>query len=475
MVYMKIGFNVFTNNNNNNSISFGAVEKIKHIKRLPNAPCALCGKKAIMEDAVKKAYASVTLPLSVIVGKGLMDKWKDKPLIWEVITVFAQVFPKESLDQMIVRDEEFLLLKKAAVKEIINIRGGDGTDQASHKAILKLYNSVLQDSRSELKPAEIVLKKFKKFKKLLQGIWKDTFEQLQIYAKKYPSLRLFEILNIPEIKKFHGIRNNFNKIQKKNERDYHFKIIEEIVQKSKPEMLEDINNAKKELMDSFNEIKFMEARKHNAKKIYSKVLEKHNALELKNKIFKELEKLPYSHSSVDGLITNFTYFENTDGQIIDNVISPFISSYEHIIPRSKNGKNALGNGLMFHTICNKKRGNTPYTEFLEYHPELEKNIKKQIMFFTEALLKGEMEDSLKYEPLKVTRTLNEYTNSQIIPDIREYCIKRIQAVSEKIYSKNNLEAQEANTQYKIFTEFLNEFEEIYNQKRGHCEHNDKQL
>lgn len=446
---------------NNNLPYFGRADRLKEIKRVPGITCALCGKKVIMEEAYEKAFQLTTKSLQNNLKKGCLDRWKEKSLIWEILNVYAKLHPKDSLDKIVQRDEEFLILKRAVVKDVLDRTHTDGADEASRKEILDLYRRIIQDSRGELRSANVVLRRFAKFKEYLQGIKLNVFKQLEIYAQQNPRKRLEEIINMPEVAEYHGRRQKLNKKQINMERNFHFNNIESMVKKANPDALEDISKAKEEALKLFYSEFDKEAKIYKIKKIYSEILEKYGCQKLQKKVFKEIEQLPTTYVSLDGFFSNAQAKKYNDFSIINSIIGPFLSSYEHIIARSKGGPDALENGVVLHSVCNRGRGNEPYIEVLEYHPELNKNSKKQIRLMSNRLLKGTVSDDLRYWPLKVSDTLRKVTNNKVNPDVTEYCRKRLKAIVDKLHSDDILELADANRQRDKFSKYLAEHEKDF--------------
>ena len=446
---------IIRTNFNNNSPNFGSYEKIKDIKRIPGTKCALCGKDMIMENAVGKAYTAITKPLSTILKKGYMDKWKEKPLIWEILNVYAQLHPKESLDKIVERDEEYMILKRAVVKDVCQKTGTDGNDDPTRKQILDLYNSIMKDSRRELRCASVIMKRFSSFKSFLSGIKLKAFEQLQIYSSEFPHKRLSEIVNMPDIKYMHSKKHSIDKTLIDKKREYHFSNIEKMVKKTNPKALTEIKTAKEKTLQIFRYEKDQEAKIYKAKKIYQEILEKYNCRDLIPKVFKEIEELPSSYSTVDGFFKAANNHNYSDFNIIDSIIAPFVASYEHIVSRYEGGKSRLGNGLALHTMCNKKIGSDPYSEVLKYHPELEENSKAQIDQLSNIILKNNKWNHLRFWPLKASKTLMMHSDGQITPDITEYCEKKIKKLKKALKTaESEKEIININREINILSKWL---------------------
>ena len=131
--------------------------------------------------------------------------------------------------------------------------------------------------------------------------------------------------------------------------------------------------------------------------------------------------------------------------IIYSILKPSVASFEHIKPKWDKGGDNIANGIIMCRRCNQMRNRTPYGEFIEYHPMMPYNTQKQIMQISDFILNGKLNDEYKFWPIEVARTLEEYTDGKIKPDISDYCkrgarkIKKIErARSEIIDNKTKL-------------------------------------
>lgn len=434
--------------------TFKRVDIMKEVKRIPGVPCACCGKEVIMEEAVKKVYSAVTKPLATMIKKGFMDRWKVFPMLWEALNVFAQVNPKESLDKMLKKDEEFVLLKKAIVKDVTGDPNQTTTNKEDKKKIIDIYTSVINDSRSELKTAKTVISKFGIFKTFLEGSRSESFELFEIYSKKHPRKTLKDIVNDPAINKTHGLKNTLQKSIINLKREHYLGEIEDLIVKVSRSAKDELEESKENVTNLLLRERDNNIKLYKIKDIYKKILTKNNCTELEEKVNQTIEKIPLTYSSADLYFVSCVHHNYNDFEIINNIIGPYISSYEHIIPRSANGEDAIGNGLTLHTKCNKHRGKIPYKELLEYHPEMIENTKKQIDYISNALLTGKAHDYLRYWPLKVTKTLNKYTDGKISHDVSEYCQKRLKQLQRKLKGKPPEPNTDESRQISVFTRYL---------------------
>ena len=85
-----------------------------------------------------------------------------------------------------------------------------------------------------------------------------------------------------------------------------------------------------------------------------------------------------------------------------------------------------------HKSCNGYRSNMSYRKFFRYHPEMPKNIQKQINFITRLILNGKLDGSFRFWPMTIAKTLFDYTDGAIDLDITKYCEKGLEQTTERM-------------------------------------------
>ena len=135
------------------------------------------------------------------------------------------------------------------------------------------------------------------------------------------------------------------------------------------------------------------------------------------------DDLPTSDKSVNAFIVKYKNKINNikDGEltskaIAERLLSPIMSTYEHIKPDSVGGKSHISNYLLMSQRLNNLRGNMPYTEWLVLHPEMVENTQKYVDVFIDKIVKGELHGYNGY-PEKLKKALLEESKGQIDIDI----------------------------------------------------------
>ena len=116
------------------------------------------------------------------------------------------------------------------------------------------------------------MKRFAVFKPSLQGSKLETFEQLQIYAKKYPRKTLSEIIQMDEIRKFHATKDLLQRAQSREKLDYHFSNISDLLKKAKPEAEDYFYELKQQAIGIISDEKDAKAKIPLIKNMYKKAL-----------------------------------------------------------------------------------------------------------------------------------------------------------------------------------------------------------
>lgn len=135
------------------------------------------------------------------------------------------------------------------------------------------------------------------------------------------------------------------------------------------------------------------------------------------------DDLPTSDKSVNAFIVKYKNKINNikDGEltskaIAERLLSPIMSTYEHIKPDSVGGKSHISNYLLMSQRLNNLRGNMPYTEWLVLHPEMVENCQKYIDVFIDKIVQGELRGYNGY-PEKLKKALLEESKGLIDIDI----------------------------------------------------------
>ncbi|MBQ4114153.1 HNH endonuclease [bacterium] len=428
---------------NPNSITFNRRLALKHteVKYLPKLNCACCGRDLITAPEAAEFYKKITKPLKLMMEKGFFKPWQSSTRVWNVLQSFSLNFPDMNLDTILDVKENQKALKIALVDDL-NELIANGKREFKNERYFKYeitdeYADLLRRSRTHMKSASAVMRRLLPLKETFEGHKKAVFEQLEIYARKYPRKRLQEIINLDEVYRFHQQKDWLQRAQTREKLDFHFDNILLLVKKQNPQAVEFFEDLKLEAVDLLELEHDSAARIPKMKKMYEKALKEHGCEKLIPKVNKELEQVPISFITVDSFLVFAKNHKFSDGQIIMSLISPYTSSVEHIIPISEGGKDSIENIIVLCRECNRNRSSVPYTEFIQYHPMMSYHTQRQINQIGDYILNGTF-DADKFLPIKVSKTLHNYTHGKISPDYSDYCKKQIRRSERKIKKRDTV-------------------------------------
>lgn len=443
--------------------------KFQEIKFLPRLSCACCGRKMINPSDYYKAFSAIAKPFSKIINSNTFANWKKQPAIWSILQDFATKYPKFSLDR-IMNDKENRVILKTALKsmayeneDVLQATNEVEKERMLDRIILDDYGDILNRSRSVLKSSSVVIKRMAPFKKCLDGEKLATFEQLEIYAQKYPRKTLSEIISMDEIYKFHKTKDLLQRAETREKLDFHFNNIEKFIKKVDPESEDMIFDLKKEVESLFDICSDSDRRIYEAKQIYKQALIKYKDKNLEKKVMAEIEQFPTNFITKDSFLVYAKNHNYGDARIISSLLVPSEVSFEHILPKKYQGKDLSANGIVLCRDCNRKRGATPYEEFVQYHPRMPYYTQKQVRMIANYILEGRMSDDYRLWPIQVAETLNENSNGIINPDVSNYVRKALQKSNEVLEMNTNIMQDiknERNEKFTIREELQKKIEEI---------------
>lgn len=126
------------------------------------------------------------------------------------------------------------------------------------------------------------------------------------------------------------------------------------------------------------------------------------------------EDMPTSHTSKDAFFVKYARRENRE--IADRLLRPATVTTEHIRPQSKDGANNTDNYIPMCGDCNSKRGNTPYSEWFEDHPEMKENLQNYINKIAFMINNNEIDRSEYYDTYvdDVISAIYEATDGELL-------------------------------------------------------------
>ncbi len=454
---------------NSKSIPTFKQECFNKVKNLPEMVCAICGKKTLSTDLYINTIKEIAKPLSYHVEKGEFNFLKDNySKIFNKLVEFSEIFPKLSLDEILIDKKG----KHDELSEVFN--GSVNTDfsllnssdaRTEQRKIQRLFFDILDASRNYMKQSSATINCLSNIKEYLDDIKAEVFEQFEIYSRKYPKKRLSEIVALPEIYKFHSVKNFLDKMEKREKLDFHFQNIHNIIKTKRPKNIEYFDSLKDEVLKMYEIEKNKKAREYYAQEIYKKALNEHRLSTLENQVLQELDKIPKNFLSKDSF---FTYAKNcnfNDGQIVSSLFAPYLASEEHVNAISQGGEDVLGNLIVAHRNCNSNRGSKPYTEILQFHKDIPKHAQTQIDIITQNIENNVLPERLRTYPVCIADTLSEASDGTIELNIVDYC-KRVIEQTNKNVSQNDKVIKELENKKEKIKEQINNVKKANSYEHG---------
>ena len=415
--------------------SFKSVDSFTHIKEIPGMVCAICGKPTLSTEKYTKVIVPLSRSLAYNMSKGVLDYLSRKyPDVWAQLESLAQKYPKESLDEILTHHDVFLEFKNSIVKTLEPIPVPVDTPERIEldRSIAHLFYNTVDNARSFMKSSSVVMKQLMELKPFLTGAQKDVFEQFEIYSRKYPNKSLTEIINIPEIFQFHHLKNLLQRAETREQLEYRFDNILNLVKKENPKAVEYFMDLKEKTLEMFEEERNERIRAYKAEEIYSEALKEHGCAQIEKEVLEELSLVPKTFQTKDSFFDHAHSYGYTDGRILSALFGRILASEDHVEAVSSGGVDKVENKIVAHRSCNSIRKSIPYKEFLKYYPEMLEALQSQMNIITSELLKGNLPSFLRFYPIKVAETLYKESEAKINLDVSEYCTKSIEQSIERV-------------------------------------------
>lgn len=454
---MRINF--ISTQNNNTKPAFKGTDLFNTVKTLPGMICSICGKKTIANDVYVKTITPLAKPLAYNMNKGVLNYIERKyPLVWAKLKDFADRFPKLSLDEILEEYDTYVELKQSVVETLEPEPVPHDTPERIEldRSIGKVFFDTLDNARSYMKSSSTVIKQLLNLKEYLGENQKEIFEQLEIYSRKYPRKSISEIINLPEIHKFHSTKNILQRIETREKLDYHFENIRNLIKKKNPKAVEAFDELKEKALDLYETEKDEKARAYYIQEMYTAALKEHGCESIQEEVLAELNRIPITFNSKDSFL-NFAYnHEYTDYQIIKVLFNGLLASEDHMTAISEGGKDVIENKSVMHRSCNSKRGSKPYSEIVKYHTGMPEHTQKQMDLITEKILDGTLSLDLKFYPIKAAENYLRESGGSINLDIVKYCEKGLE-LSENRVNNNESNISSLIAQKQAINQQISEF------------------
>lgn len=244
-------------------------------------------------------------------------------------------------------------------------------------------------------------------RKYLKGIKRNIAQKIATAAIKYPDENIQEILTrlAPvykaelEQEQLEVLRN----IRKKYSGAFNSDIEKKLFQSILYETTQWINNESD--AGVFKRKTFL----HELKNIlYLPVFRNRSVIK---KIISEAEKMPQSFESESAFMVK--YYRRSPREIVEQLFYEATSTLEHIKPRTAGGVTAPHNLAVACARCNNlTRNNIPMTKFVDMHPEIVENIKKNLRAILNDAKKPVVDENSCSNPRRKRAVYNKMVNDR---------------------------------------------------------------
>lgn len=409
-------FNNVNNNFRNHCQNFGyrlPVEPVSDFREIKHNKCACCGHDTFTQTEVNSFVRTFQAGSKRALENSLMEKYKNTTA-YDFLKGLSFKEPKKTI-------KELMLTQEAQRK----FRGLDYSAQIMTGEIAALADNITVK-------APRAIQKLEKFYDFWDKEDKEIFDLMTVYAEKYPKKTFAEIFSMPEIAQKHTSLSEMYKNQARTQRIEVFKRVREF---SKDWPLQD---AKKLLVANNDALKILlnEYYKPHIKKvcveeIYNDFLKSCSKKRIRKKLFDILKDLPYETSAADDYIALCASQKTSDTEIVRKFAEQMQATFEHVLAKSDGGEDVIGNGIVLCKKCNNERSNIKYTIFLKIHPEMKKNIQKQINKIITYIKHDKLKGFENY-PMEIKQTLLTQTDNILKIKIQKYLKYREQQAIQRL-------------------------------------------
>ena len=409
------------------------------IRDIPKLTCAKCGGQMLSSIEREELLNKTRVGAAFALRNTAIQSHNGSP-VFKLLVEFAKKHPRTPLANFVSTN-----------KKMINHLPEE--QKAELDEIVEIANTIT------LKAPQVI-KKLHKIKPHLSDADRETLDIMEVYAKKYPKNTFSEIFNKPEVIEYHYKIKTFQKEQYNIQAEMVFNQLAKYTKLLPDDMqnqfaqLNDKAQKIARIADSSDERKLM-----LLDNLYKDFLENIPDKKTAEKIKKKISEIPLRQNTADRNIAKKLRKKN-DISIVSFFVNKITSTFEHIIPDSQNGTRRMYNGIFMCSQCNFDRGDLPYKIFAKYIPDFAGNIQKQMNKIMVFIQNKRLPGCYQTYPLKVKKTLDRVTDSQIKIDIDKYLKKRFKTVqmnlesSKKQKEKCQKDLKDVNIQISKLTQQL---------------------
>lgn len=438
------------NTNKTSGINFNGrlVKPANEIKNLDRLTCPRCGGPIIAPEKLIAVYRAVCLPLKSLLKLDFFKRTKEMESVWQILENFTEKYPKQALDKILESKENHDEFRNAIEKTVApNV---DRSNKQEYEKYLNSFDSIeymiRKSSRAKLRSSSIVVKRLKPLLSYLKQVEKkapyklevqariEAFEELIYLSELYPKKRISEIIDDPCVKEYITIMNAGIEAGRRYKQKACYEQIKELV-------LQHTNCTRLQVNKFIDDVKalFMTSgvdigvRACKAKTYIRTFLSEQKALKIYPKIEKLLKEIPETLQNRYSILKD-CFDRNNDSKVVDIIFKAFVGTTEHVNALSTGGGNYRSNVISMHKICNYRRANTSYRDYIKYYPAFPKNMCRQVKQVSDYIYSDRMDPNcrLYLYPAQIKDTLILASDGAINPLVADYCRKMIPKFEEKI-------------------------------------------
>ena len=378
---------------------------VDNIRDVPGITCACCGIEVYPYETVsriedEKLFFFMPEAVKMLIKTGLFNPQKAcraEHEAFHYLKKLAEKYPDKSFKNV---------MDTASVQEEIQ---KDLSPETREK--IKYYrHSLKRLCRNSKEMIEIM----QPYENHFSGVYREVFELLKKYSKKYPQKDFNYILNIPDV--YYRSLCKLQKRQKNvvNEIEYYTKI-------NYPQYNKLLRtNTKRAKNIIFDEDTKIPQKRQRILDLYE-TMRKDTCPEYMDAVMKIARKLPKSSNSRSAFIAKYSY--RSSEEIAHLILVSGAASEEHIKPQHRDkhdkGPDTNENKIVMCAACNSQRSKTSYKDWLLIHPEMIRNCQKYIDKIIDAIIDKKLVNYNDYPP-KVKESLKIESGGKIDIDITKY-------------------------------------------------------
>lgn len=355
--------NPVANNQNYTNLSFGIFLPKKvftDIRDIPCMKCGCCGDDMFTSDETKAFINSFAAGSKRALENSAMARYRGTPA-FEFLQSLSEIRPKDTIAKLLSVDEN-----KAKLKTL-----GDRTRLDVNMMSLISEGITVKAPR--------FMQKLEKYRAHFGAEDAEILNLMDVYALKYPKKTFAEIFNMPEVIEYHREIAALDKKQAAAKKIEVFKQLREFgQQKLLPADRKALQDTNTKAMSILN-YEFFEAdiKKGLIDDLYNSFVDSAKTRFWRKNLMKIVDELPIPRRTPDDFVVHCVESKKTDKDIITYFAKSLQATYEHFIPRSKEGADIKENIIILCGKCNHRRSNLPYPFFLRFAPEMMNNLQKQ--------------------------------------------------------------------------------------------------